>query len=105
MTLVRASFGRQLSRRVHGSLNLAYANDQSVAQISSAAPRPSYDYVQAGANLTHELGRHISMYLNYYVQRETSSTPLCDGATCSTVYFRQVGGFGINWHGQPMKIE
>lgn len=105
MTMVRASVGRQLSRRVHGSLNVDYANNQSVAQTSSGVIRPSYDYVQAGANLTHELGRHMSMYLNYSVQRETSNTPLCQGATCSTVYFRQMGGLGINWHAQPIKID
>jgi hypothetical protein len=105
MTMVTASLGRQLSRRVHGSLHVGYANNRSVAQTSSAGPRPSYDYVQGGANLTHELGRHISMYLDYSVHRETSNTPLCEGATCSTVYFRQMGGFGINWHAQPIKIE
>ena len=104
-TMAMASLGRQLSRRVHGSLDVAYANNRSVAQGSSGAPRPTYDYVQAGANLTHELGQHISMYLNYYVQRQTSNTPLCEGATCSTVYFRQVGGFGINWHARPIKIH
>ena len=105
MTMVMASLGRQLSRRVHGSLNMAYAENQSLAQISSGALRPAYDYVQAGANLTHELGPHISMYLNYSVQRETSNTPICAGASCSTVYFRQTGGFGINWHARPIKID
>ena len=104
-TQVTAMLGRQLSRRVHGSLNVAYANNLSVTQGSSAASLPSYDYVQAGANLTHELGRHISMYLDYSFQRQTSNTPLCEGATCSTEYFRQIGGFGINWHAQPMKLQ
>ena len=61
--------------------------------------------MQAGANLTHELSRHISIYLDYSVQRQTSNTPFCEGAICSTAYFRQIGGFGINWHAQPMKIQ
>jgi len=100
-----ATLGRQLSRRVHGSLNVAYADNLSITQTLSAVSRPSYDYVQAGANLTHELSRHISMYLDYSLQRQTSNTPLCEGSTCSTVYFRQIGGFGINWHAQPMKIQ
>lgn len=102
-TEVRASLGRQLSRRVHGSLDAAYANNRSMVQSSSGVP--AFDYVQGGANLTHELGPHISMYLNYSVQRQTSNTPLCNGAICSTVYFRQIGGFGINWHAQAIKIE
>jgi len=105
MTMVAASLGRQLWRRVHGSLNVSYANNRAMAQSSSGGPRPTYDYVQAGANLTHELGPHISMYLNYYVQRQISNTAICEGATCSTVYSRQVGGFGINWHARPVKID
>ena len=104
-TMLMAMMGRQLSRRVHGSLNMAYANNRSVAQTSSGVPRPSYDYVLAGVNLTHELGRHVSMYVNYSVQRQTANTPLCEGTTCSTVYFRQIGGVGINWHAQPIKIH
>jgi hypothetical protein len=104
-TMVMASLGRQLSRRVHGSLNVAYANNRSVAQTSAATARPSYDYMHAGVNLTHELGRHMSMYVDYSVQRQIANTPLCEGSTCSTVYFRQVGGVGINWHAQPIKIH
>jgi hypothetical protein len=105
MTIVTATLGRQLSRRVYGSLNVAYAHNQSVAQSSSGAHQPTYDYVQAGMNLTREFGRHVSMYLNYYVQRQISNTPLCEGATCSTVYFQQAGGIGINWHARPLKID
>ncbi len=104
-TMVTATLGRQLSRRVHGGLNVAYANNRSVAQSTLAAPRPSYDYVLAGVNLSHELGRHISMYLHYSVQRQIANTALCEGATCSRVFFRQIGGFGINWHAQPIKIH
>jgi hypothetical protein len=103
MNMVRASLGRQLSRRVHGSLDAAYARNRSVVQSSSGVP--TYDYVQGGANLTHELGPHISMYLNYSVRRQTSNTPLCNGTICSRVYSLQIGGFGINWHAQPIKIK
>jgi hypothetical protein len=105
MSMVSASLGRQVSRRVHGSLDASYANNRGLAVSSSGALRPTYKYVQVGANLTHELGRNISMYLNYYVQRQVSNTSLCEGAICSTSYFRQVGGIGINWHTQPIKIH
>jgi hypothetical protein len=104
-TMVMGMLGRQLSRRVHASLNMAYADNRALTQSSSGAPQAAYDYVQAGANLTHELGQHISMYLNYYVQRETSNTSLCEVGACSTVFFRQVGGFGFNWHARPIKID
>ncbi len=105
MTMVMASLGRQLSRRVYGSLSMAYADNRSLAQSSSGVPQPAYDYVQAGVNLTHELGQHTSIYVNYYVQRQISNTPLCEGASCSTLYFQHVGGIGINWHARPLKID
>jgi hypothetical protein len=104
-TMAIASLGRQLSRRVHGSLNVSYSNNRSLAQSTPGVARPTYDYVEAGVHLNHELSQHISMYLNYNVQRQTSNTALCEGATCSTLYFRQVGGFGINWHARPIKIH
>jgi hypothetical protein len=104
-TMVTASLGRELSRRVHGGLDVGYANNRAMAQSSGATARPSYDYAHAGVTLSREMGRHMSMYLNYSVQRQVANTSLCEGATCSKVYFRQVGGFGINWHAQPIKIH
>jgi len=102
---VGGGIGRQLSRRVHGMVNVNYAQNRSLVQSTSGAPQATYDYIQAGANLTHELGQHMSLYLNYSVQRQTSNTPLCENVACSTLYFRQVGGFGINWHSRPLKID
>jgi hypothetical protein len=104
-TMVTASLGRELSRRVDGVLNMGYANNRAMTQSSAATARPSYDYVHAGVTLSREMGRHMSMYLNYSVQRQVANTSLCEGATCSRVYFQQVGGFGINWHAQPIKIH
>jgi hypothetical protein len=104
MTMVTGTLGRQLTRRVYGSLTLAYADNRSVTKTSFGVPEPKYDYAQVGFNLTRELGRHISMYLNCYVQRQVSNTPLCQGATCSTAYSQQVAGFGFNWHTRPLKL-
>ena len=102
---VMATLGRQLSHRVRGDLDLAYADNLSMTPRSAAALRTSYDYVLVGVNLTHQLGPRLSMHLNYSVQRATSSLPLCEGTTCSNVYLRQIGGLGIDWHAQPRKLD
>jgi hypothetical protein len=105
MDLAQANIGRQLSRRVRGSLQFTHAYEQSVAQESSPALRSKYEYWQAGFNLSHEFGPHLSMYLNYYAQRQISNTPLCMGSNCTTVLLRQVGGMGINLHARPVRFD
>jgi hypothetical protein len=101
---VYGEIGRQLTRRVHGAVTAGYSENKSVAQTQSG-PQPEFSYVEAGANLTHEFTPHVSMYLNYNVQHQTSNTPLCQAAGCSTLYFRQIAGFGISWHARPIKIQ
>jgi len=101
----QASIGRQLSRRVHGSLQVSHNYSQSLAQESTVASRSKYEFWEAGISLSREFGRHISMYLNYYAQRQLSNTPVCVGTGCTTALLRQVGGVGINWHALPIKIR
>jgi hypothetical protein len=103
--LEQGSIGRQLSRKVRGSLQVSHNYEQSLAQESTVARRSKYEYWQAGISLSREFGRHVSMYLNYYAQRQLSNTPVCVGTSCTTAFLRQVGGVGLNWHAQPIKIR
>ncbi len=102
---VQASVGRQLSRNVHGSLQVAYSNNRRLAQESTVGPRPEYEFWQAGLGLSREFGPYLSMYVNYNAQRQTSNTSLCLGDNCARVFLRHVGGIGINWHARPVKID
>ena len=103
--LARANLGRQLSRKIRGSLEFSHAYSQSAVQQSSLAVRSKYEYWEAGASLSREFGPHLSTYLDYSAQRQISNTPLCVGGNCTTVFLRQVGGIGINLHPRPIKIR
>ena len=99
------SAGRQFWRTVYASLNLGHAYNQSLTQESSASRRTKYEAWQGGAMLSRELGQHMSLYVNYHVQRQISNDPLCFGDNCGTVRLRHLGGIGINWHGRPMRLD
>jgi len=103
--LVQLSAGRQFWRSFFGSLNAGHAYNQSLTQQSSATPRSKFETWQAGASVSRQFGQHISAYLNYYVQRQISSTPLCFTNNCATFSLRQTGGVGINWHGRPIRLR
>jgi hypothetical protein len=102
---LQGNIGRQLSRKIRGSIQFSHSYDQSLAQESTLARRSEYEVYQAGFSLTREFGRHISAYLNYNFQRQTSNDPVCVGTSCTNTFLRQVGGVGINWHAQPIKID
>ena len=97
--------GRRFLRRLYGSLDLSHAYSQSLIQVAQTQSRSRFEFWQAGANLSRELGQHISFYLNYYAQRQISNVPLCFGNSCTTTLVRQVGGVGMNWHTRPIKID
>jgi hypothetical protein len=99
------SAGRQLWRTAHFSLNLGHAYNQSLTQESSASRRTKYEAWQGGATLSRELGRYMSFYVNYNVQRQIANNPLCFGDNCGTTVLRHVGGVGINWHGRPIRLD
>ncbi|HVN82670.1 MAG TPA: hypothetical protein VMW38_27045 [Terriglobia bacterium] len=99
------NFGWQLSRKIRATLHGSHSYTQSLEEESSQVSRSKFEYWQAGFELTREFGRHISMYVNYYFQRQTSNTAVCNGTNCSDHTLRQVGGVGINWHTQPIRID
>lgn len=102
---LQGSMGRQLSRKTRGSISFSHAYDQSLAQESTLARRSQYEIYTAGFSLNRELGRHISAYLNYTFERQISNAPVCVGTSCTSALIRQIGGVGINWHAQPIKID
>jgi hypothetical protein len=99
------SAGRQLWRTVHFSLDLGHAYNQSLTQETSTSRRTKYEGLYGGAMLSRELGQHMSLYLNYNVQRQISNNPLCFGNDCGTVILRHVGGLGVNWHSRPIRLD
>ncbi len=99
------SAGRQLWRTAYFSLDLSQAYNQSLTQETSTSRRTKYEGWYGGAMLSRELGQHMSLSLNYNVQRQISNNPLCFGNDCGTVILRHVGGLGVNWHSRPIRLD
>ena len=102
--MVEGTFGRRLSPKLHGSVQTSFNQTKSIAQ-ETAGVSSVYNYWQAGVNLERDFGQHVSMYLNYNVQRQNSTRAVCVGADCATSFMRQVGGIGINWHVRRVNLE
>ncbi|HMD83672.1 MAG TPA: hypothetical protein VKO18_03095 [Terriglobia bacterium] len=102
--MVQASYGRRLTQRLHGSVRSSFANTKSIAQQTAGGSLEA-NYLEAGLNLERDFGRHVSLYLNYNVQRQVSNRSICVGADCATAFLRQVGGIGFNWHVRRVNVE
>jgi hypothetical protein len=103
--LTNLSIHREFLRRYFWSLTLGHAYNQSLTRESPAFRRSKYETWQGGLLLSRELGQHLSLYVNYYVQRQIANNPLCFGNHCLGSLLRQVGGIGVNWHGRPVKLD
>jgi hypothetical protein len=98
------SAGRQLWRKGRVRLTVGHAYNQSLTRESEFVRRSRYETWHGGAMVSRELGQHVSLYMNYSVQRQISDVPLCFGNNCGTVILRHVGGLGINWHSRPIRL-
>jgi hypothetical protein len=98
--------GRQLSRKISGSLDFGYFHNEQLSQENTLQPLIRYAYWQAGGSLNYEIARYVSVYMNYDLQRQVSNaTPACASSNCGTAFFRQVAGMGVNFHARPIKIR
>jgi hypothetical protein len=102
--MVEAVFGRRFTPKFHGSVQSSFDDTRTIAQ-ETAGVSSKYNYWQVALNLERDLGPHVSMYVNYNVQRQVSSRAICVGAECATAFLRQVGGIGINWHVRRVNLE
>jgi hypothetical protein len=102
---VGVQFGRQMFRRTDAFLKADYQHNQPLAQAIKEQPQVRTVYWEGGPNLSYELSRTMSLYVNYQYERETSSSPLCFNSNCGVLVIRQVAGVGINFHAQPKRIH
>ena len=98
-------FGRQMFRRVDASFHGDYQHNQPLAQAIVEQSQIRTVYWEGGPNLSYELSRTMSLYVNYQYEREKSSSALCFNTNCGVLVLRQVAGIGINFHAQPKKIH
>lgn len=78
---------------------------KSLSQFSSVLPGGSAKLWEGGVTLSRQLGSHISIYLDYQVQRQIISGTICGTSACAMPFTRQLGGIGINWHARPIRLD
>lgn len=103
--LAQLSASRLFRQKYQVSINAGHAFNQSLTQDRVAGQRFKFETWQGGFNLSRRFGRNTDIYVNYYFQRQISNNPFCFGSDCATVVRRHVGGIGIDWHTQPIKID
>jgi len=99
------SAGRPIIGRLRGSLEAGHAYNQSVRPQANAALKSQYETWQGGVTLSHEYGKHTSLYAQYQFQYQIASNPTCFLGGCRIYNERHMLGGGINWHGQPIRMR
>jgi hypothetical protein len=104
-TVASFSVGHELSPKLFGSFHVSYAFNEPLQREGITGPRPDYKNLQAGADISRELGPRMSIYFLYFLQRQDSTVPLCFDASCGNIILRHVVGAGFNWHGRPIRLD
>jgi len=102
---VQASLSRQLSRVWSGSVDVAYARNETLAPLAATSGNRIYDNWGGGFRLSRPVGHYAEMYFAYSAQRQTTQVPGCVGAACGLVGLRQVFGIGFNFRSRPVQID
>lgn len=113
--LVHLTVSRPLSRTWTGNLHLGYSHNralsvQNVGATPFAARQSYYDAAYAGGGLSHVVGRHTTINLNYQFGYQVvgGNNVGCSGKVsigCNSVTPRHMGSIGLSWHPDPIRIE
>ncbi len=103
---LRATVGRRFFRRYHTTLNFEHGYNKSLVQVSAGQRRAEVELWGGGGTISRELGSHLSLYLDYRVQRQIVGESVCTAAgICAETFTRQTGGAGINFHARPTRVD
>ena len=101
--------GRRVIGKLRGSIQGGHAYNKGIRGIvgttSGGAQSVAYETWQGGATLSHEYGKHASLYVNYQFQYQIAANPVCFLGGCRTYYELNMLGAGINWHGSPLRLR
>ena len=104
--VVRAELYNSFTRNWSGSLSLGYARNQALSQLPAAAAGIKYQAYVGSASINRQLGKTISMFISYSVQRQVSDSLVAVGGSgLGPAYLRQIVTVGINWHGHPRLLD
>lgn len=101
----QVNVSRNLNRTTSASLSFGRSSNRSMPQQLGPVSSASYNVWLAGAMISRQIGKTMSFYLQYNIQRQSSNQAICYGGSCAQPFTRQVGGIGLNWHGRPLRIK
>jgi len=99
---VSGSAGGFLSRAWTGGLDLGYARNHGLSIATTTPSSRTYDYCFGGAYLSHTWGRSVSLFANYQIQYQTSSSTFSVGSTAGTSLVRHQVSIGFSWQARPL---
>ncbi len=102
---VNLQIGRTLFRSTHLGLNAGYSQNQSLSYSTAKANQAESKGWIGGINLSRELGRHLSFFVQYNIQRQVTNSSLCVANRCGVTFIQQTGGIGLNWHTRPIRLQ
>ncbi|MGH9733368.1 MAG: hypothetical protein ACRD8A_02100 [Candidatus Acidiferrales bacterium] len=98
---VQAAVTRALSEEFTAEAHFGYARNTSLNGPTQLVANRDYNYWFGGANVTHPLGRYITLVGSYQYQRQTSNAPVCIGTVCGT-FTRNLISVGVTWQDHPI---
>jgi hypothetical protein len=102
---VSASLSRQLSRLWRGSVDFAFAHNDSLQEIALGAAGRRFNTWRGGFELSRPVGRYARMYFRYGVERQSAANVVCGGAGCPLFGTRQIFGLGFNFRFKTIELE
>lgn len=103
--LIEGDVGRQLFRTMRLDLNFGRYDDQALVPGAPGTPRAASKAWEGGINLSRDLGRHLSIFLQYNVEDQIANAGLCAANRCGATFVQQIGGIGLNWHTRPLRLQ
>jgi hypothetical protein len=96
---------RQLFRTSRLDMHLGYYSNRALTQAAPGTIHAKSEAWEGGIQLSRELGRHLSVFIEYNVQRQVANDSLCVANRCGVTFLRHMGGVGLNWHPRPIRLQ
>jgi hypothetical protein len=102
---VSVSLSRQLSRLWRGSVDFAFAHNNSLQEIALGTAGRRFNTWRGGFELSRPVGRYARVYFRYGAERQSADNVVCSGAGCPLVGTRQIFGLGFNFRFKTIELE
>jgi hypothetical protein len=103
--VIEMTANRQFSRRWSGSVDLGYARNSSLQQLTRGLTAGSFDTWRTGFQLSRPLGRSMSLFFAYFFNRQSGNTAPCAQVNCGASSARHQFELGFDWQFRPIEIH